>query len=519
MNSNRTARGVAGILFAISVAFSLVIPSQWTAVFASPDETAVAVTARQIWETGQAKIPEPDALRFPWLHPRSFVSQGEAIAPVGFLGGPWLFSWFVPLVGVAGLSAVAAVLVASGVIPLFFLLASWKGVRSAALGAMVYVTAPPLLLYANRSLFPNGMLLALGLWACWLLVRASEDRVTLGWGRVAGAFALASLALAVRPVEAIWLVPWFVWFGRGMRWTRPRVIAAAVGAGIVLLPIAWTASATYGAWFQVGYWLRDNPMPSSPGTLQGGGREGGSVLPYGFHPRHILRNIRDFFPLVWPYVLLAVGGIVMLCRAGMRDRRASGGYALLSLWTIAWLLAVYGSGQYADHIQPGAIAVGNSFLRYLMPIALLAAAAWTAIVARAQTGVSRMLTLGGTVCMVVFGGYQGVFADEEGVLATRRELGRYQDIRLHAEQGLPADAAVFSERSDKIFFPVHAVASPLPRPEEIARYLQETKKTAGLFARPLSQHQLDEWRARGVLVREQSTHGREKLYLLSARME
>ncbi|MBU1349206.1 hypothetical protein KJ781_04025, partial [Patescibacteria group bacterium] len=61
-------------------------------VFLSPDETAVAVAARFLGEHGTFRIAEPLVSDHSWLHPRSFVSTGDAMVPVGFLGMPFLMA-------------------------------------------------------------------------------------------------------------------------------------------------------------------------------------------------------------------------------------------------------------------------------------------------------------------------------------------------------------------------------------------------------------------------------------------
>lgn len=65
----------------------------------SPDETAVLITAKQIAVTYSGAVEESLAVQAGWLHPRSWVSQGEAIVPVGFLGWPWVLSLFIFILG------------------------------------------------------------------------------------------------------------------------------------------------------------------------------------------------------------------------------------------------------------------------------------------------------------------------------------------------------------------------------------------------------------------------------------
>ena len=164
----------------------------------------------------------------------------------------------------------------------------------------------------------------------------------------------------------------------------------------------------------------------------------------------------------------------------------------------------------ADHIKPGAVTIGNSFLRYLLRCFL-----WESIFLK---GIEKMFSATrfyGVAILLCLCGLFTVFAkDDEGLLATRRELRRYASIRAAAMELLPPDTVILSERSDKIFFPVFRTVSPLPSVSERVRLTQTPDTSVALFARPLSQAERDAWRAAGVVSQELESFVRERPYHL-----
>jgi hypothetical protein len=184
-------------------------------------------------------------------------------------------------------------------------------------------------------------------------------------------------------------------------------------------------------------------------------------------------------------------------------------------WTIATLLFLYGSGIYVDRFGPRTATIGNSFLRYFLPLAplcgLAAAFLWRRVV------VPRAWQKIGIACVAflcVFGVYRGFIADDEGVLATRYALAQYPMIREEARRWFRPGDVILSERSDKVFVPEFRAVSPLPPYEQVGILARSGSVRVGLFARPLSQTQKDDWRRVGLDAQELISFPREKLYQL-----
>ncbi len=523
------------LLWGLIFAGSLVLPSANAGVFASPDETAVAVSLERIQETGRATVEEPLARQAPWLHPRSYLAVGTTLVPVGFLGWPWWLAQLHRLIPLVPLAWVASLFAASGVIPWYLLLRKRFGLSAAWWGTLLAWTFPPVLLYVNRSLFSHLPQYSAVLWAAWILVviqtgqRKDGQRTLLQI--VAGV--LFGTALSFRPMEAIWLVPIFVllWsqFG-GIQWRKQLFLF--LGTLLGLLPLFVVQAQTYGSWFQIGYWIQANSDPSAmviPQLATAAPRAWYlAFAPYGLHPRNSLWNVRSFFlSFLWPSAL--VFGLALLYRVQQFLKEWKRGAAfrctsrhIVSLLVVGavvgWLLLIYGSGLYADHVRPGAVTVANSFLRYTIPFGFFLAWFLASIRSRLKERPhwQRLVYAAALLFIAVFGAYTAFARDEEGILATRRELKRYATIRSAALATFTPGSIILSERSDKIFFPQLRVISPLPSFDQAqALAALASSSSIGLFSRPLSLLERDAWRKIGYDVRELQAFDRERLYRLT----
>ncbi len=490
---------------------SFVLPSAWTSILGSPDETATAEAARAVWRSASFRGDESRALAFPWLHPRSYVTVDAHQAPVGFLGWPFVLSIPRVLGGIPFTSVFAALLTLSGLYPLYRLLRRY-GELEAWIGTWIFATCPAWLLYTNRPFFPNAIVCTGVVWGMWFLSQPSfEGRRRHGrvWDVLVGV--LLGLTVAIRPVELFWILPWWVLAAWHDRKHLRRFVLYVFGAACAWLPLAWLASRTYDGWGLIGYWLRD---PVRSGVEVGSlfiapAPVAVSVFPFGIHLMNVLWNIRAFFfgPL-FPWVAMGVAAWVWLYRAHRRD-----GLLIASAWTAASLVFVYGQGRYADHIG-GSIAIGNSFIRYTLPLGgvlalLVARVVQATTIPRWRTALSL-----GVLAVGCFGLYQVLFRDDESLLRTRVELRRYEHVRSEAGRLLDPQTVVVSERSDKVFFPQFSVASPIPPIAELAR-LSATRTPIALFSRPLSQAELDAYGRYGFIIEEVAFFGRELLYRLT----
>ena len=504
----------------------------------SPDETAVLVTAQDIVQGYSARIPEPLASRAGWLHPRSWVSQGEGIVPVGFIGWPWILSVFMIITGTA-ITKWLSIGIAASSVPVLYLLLRKRFSRPASLLAtLTLFSYPAFFLYLNRSLFPNPAILAATLWLTFFLqakelsnTKSDQQKIYQNYWRELAIGILFAAICAIRPIELFWILPWLgaVAYAERLRPTRNQLIAFALGFGAILLPVWILAWRTYGAPWDVGYFLRDNSAPISVGV---GGSEGAGssvvrLLAFGFHPRNIWWNLRSFgfgFALPWAALLVGVAALylkpwVEVCwkyrrklKTVLRELALPDHGFIAAILGLGLLAAYYGNGLYLDHVRIGAVTVGNSYLRYLLPVAAVSGWAVAWLYDQVEKARSQKIVLALVLALCGFGLYRGAFGDDESVLAVIQSTRLNDQTRVKTEQVIPTGSIIFSDRSDKIFFPAYKAVSPMPLLPEISRLLKITEVPAAFYSRPLNQKQRDEWRAQGLQLEELFAFDRHVLY-------
>ena len=513
----------------------------------SPDETAVLITAKHMASAYNGALEEPLVAQAGWLHPRSWVSQGEVIVPVGFLGWPWVLSLFIIIFGTA-LTKWVSVGIAASIVPAMYVLLRKAFSRPGSLlGILVLLCYPPFQLYLNRSLFPNPSIIAAVLWLTYAMQSNTkldtnstqlEKRSVIAKYFVSGV--LFALICIIRPIELFWIGPWLLGVLaaqghltkkslRSLLRQKTPLCAVIAGLMIVLLPMGIITTRTYGAPWRIGYFLRDNSV-SLVGTDQIVSEQKGqsvvSLFAFGVHPRNIWWNIKSFalgYALPWTIVLTVISLYYLSpwIQVSIKYRKK-----LRSVWKeivlpdyrfiaaalgLGLLVAYYGNGLYQDHIRPGSITVGNSFLRYLLPVALLSAWAVAWCFDRIDKQYQKALIIF-VACVSLFGGYHAILGDDEAIVSVIRSTRLNDQTREKTAEVLPQGAIVFSDRSDKIFFPDYRAVSPMPPIEQISKALEQIDTPSAYYSRPLSQKQKDEWRAQGMQLEELFAFDRFVLY-------
>lgn len=515
-----TRRSFGALLLGLTLALGacfFVLPSVGPNVFLSPDETANAVTSHGL-VIDMADQKGAGFWNFPWLHPRSFVMQGEKLLPVGFLGIPILMSAFVALVGNWALVLFTPLLAISVVVPLVSFVKKWG--RIAQVGVVVgWLTFPTVILYANRGLFPNLPVICFTVWAAWLVWAFRSRRM------MALAGVMLSAALIIRPIEAVWALPWVLAAFWSVRASEPKkrllmdAMAVALPCLVLCALAALVSRFVYGSWFVAGYQLHDTAFRVAASEVANVVRDAeshASILrtwPFGVHPRNVWFNVQSYlivYLLPW-FVLTILAGVIAIRKKGSRL------LPLVGLYTCAVLSAIYGEALYQDHVGVNLITLANSFLRYTLPLSVFAALSLAWLTHLIKSRIPKYGTVVAVLLIAIIGAcglWTAFLRDDEGIMANRKELVRYLQIRRDAAQVLSHDTIVASDRSDKIFFPVwQRVVSPMRPKAELYELALRTNLPLALYTRTLTPEQIAEWKAAGLMLNPILLTGNETLYL------
>ncbi|MFA6099624.1 MAG: glycosyltransferase family 39 protein [Patescibacteria group bacterium] len=524
-------------------------------VWMSPDETANIMSAVSLADHGTFKIENPLLKNLPWVFPRSFVplSDQGAMAPVGFLGMPLVLAIAYKIIGIFGLLFFT---------PLFAALTLWalwkclpktwsKGVRWAVL--LTWISFPTVIIYANRGSFSNLFITCLAIWLWWLL---AEAQGRWAWP-VAGA--VLGLACMARPTEIVWLLPVAVFaiiyrktnchsersaieaygheveeslsstikqgipplrhlrdFGRN---DKLRYGLMALAFLIVLGIGAYLGYQTYGHWLASGYQIRSETVVSGQSSVVSQQMQTISLLktlPFQFHPRLIIWNAHHYLlDILWPWLLIVLGAIYI----SVRDKvwsKPNKWIVLAFGWTMFWLVVFYGNGIYQDHVGVNVASMGNSYLRYLLPLSVLAAVSVGMVLNKLWKYWSlRALGLAMVVFLMAMGQWSALLKDNEGMVANAVELNRYAEIRDQARSLLAPQTVVLSDRSDKIFFPVFNVASPMPDDKRVQALLDAGYSVA-LFLQTQTNDKLAQWWDRGFDLEYGFSDANQTMYTVTS---
>lgn len=474
---------IRGGILALSAASMLWLSVGLHDVFASPDERANAFFSQAFAENFQLCAPEPlNILAQGLIHPRSTVAPGTCILPASFLGFPVLNGVVMMVFGVFGssIASIASMLFAPCLATLG-LFAWWWLVRRlsrdevlADLGALFVLLHPAWWYYGARVMMHNVPFVALMMIASALFIVA-HDRRSIWFGGVSGM--ILALALSFRLVElplvAIVCAVLLVCFWKKIHWRawyREPTLHAILGAVLTLVGYLVINHAVYGAWFSTGYNLPDlrevaegSSGVSSEESLFS--RLLPFVLPFGFHPRAILRNVLEYGVGLYPVLsVMALIGMGCVWRAGRGWRIGVG----VLLGAACWMAVVYGSWLVVDNIDPNAVTVGNSHVRYWLPL-FVAASVFAAYPLRAlmhRSWIGRYVVLG-TVLAITISSARTVFGGTDGLWKTRAALAMYEDTRTEiieaasCTEGGDTRPVIVVDHADKYLFPDCRVIVPL----------------------------------------------------------
>ncbi len=390
------------------------------AVLNSPDAAAVQVAERwmvvsgkPVWQPAGEWPPEGSA-------PRSFTRVADGWAPGSYVGLPAAYAGLDVLFGYRALVWISPLLGGLGVLLMYLLARRWRGPAvGLAAGALLMVT--PAYWHASIQPFTPAIPFV-------VLLLAAVLGLT---GRRLASFAFGGLALgaalAIRPHEAIWVLPaaLFLLYRRA-GWKQ--VTSAIVGLAIPLAVAAWLQLQTYGNVLGTGY------------SLVSAG-DGG---PFSFSVRAMAANVWRYIVQLHGYLLgLAAAGAALAFRRSLGSRRYIGAMLVVA----AGLMLIYGS--YLVHDSPGIAepTIGNSQVRYMLPLLVLLVPLAASFAAR----IASAAAVAAVAIAAVLGYGSVVAAPGDGSLAVQRTLDANAGIQRAVLFVTDDQTLVVAGRLDKLF--------------------------------------------------------------------
>lgn len=449
-------------------------------VFPSPDERANAFFSQTFAENFSFCVQEPlNDVAQGLVHPRSVVAPGTYLLPASFLGFSVLngsLMFFGGLIADAFASflsfAMTPLLVALAIAAWWWLL--WRASgnkRFADFGAILVLIHPAWWYYGARVMMHNVPFVSLLMIGAALVFYAYQ-RASRSIGALAGVVIGIgfSLRLVEFPVAIILLVVAGLFWRQTLRTnTVVRRVAVWTGVGIMAILGAYLVlnHAVYGSWFTTGYTLPDTRSTGgavvSVSLIQ---HIFNLLFPFGIHPRAVLRHVIEYGVQLYPiFSTLALFGLVFSWKAKKNVWRKG---TILLLIAATWLGVVYGSWSISDSISAQTVTIGNSYVRYWLPL-FVASSLYGAYALQRFSQRSRAMTfvVFGVLAGMFFLSVRTVFGGTDGLFATRNALVAYEDVRAQVidraqcSEGGDDRPVVIVDYADKYLFPDCRVIVPL----------------------------------------------------------
>ncbi|MBI4117742.1 MAG: glycosyltransferase family 39 protein [Parcubacteria group bacterium] len=438
-------------------------------IFNSPDEMANAFFITQVYEHGLPIYEDERVNRFSGLiRPRSIHYDGNSWTPEGFIGLAVLYGYGAKIFGLDSVRYFTPMVSVVALMMFGTLLFQRLGIHSAVSGILLLAFHPAYWYYSSRGGYPNLPFFAFFLMAVCLLFLRWNSEKTLSVAYLLSGFFFA-LALSVRPSEAVWVVPFFVFL---------LVRAKALGGKnrIVFFSVA--------AFFIAVVFFAINGMVSGTlwGESYGNGGDGDSASLFS------LRNI--FFPFgigfldtlkygaeymvgfLWWYSIPAALGAVLI----YRSKKIPFSLLFASFLAATYLAVYYGSWKLQESLSPD-ISLASSFMRYWLPIFF----GMTVCAMFFLRRFGAFTRYGILIALISLSLVTTIRLDTESFLHVSERLKHYGWIRMEAEKYLQKRDIVLVEKFDKLFFPDFSVAAVEPmKSDELKELLESVPKDQGV---------------------------------------
>jgi len=423
-----------------------------------PDETANYFWISRWAQNGELAVPEPLNLAAQnQIHPRSFnVRSDGAIVPGSFLGLILFYGFLAKIFGSGAIVYFTPVLSLLAVLAFFGLIKRLFDAKTAFWAAVLLLINPAWWYYTEFSLLPNVAFCSLVMIGAYGFLRSEKIR----YFDCLFAGAAAGLALSIRPAEIIWLLAVFlVVFYYGRARLKIRHLALFFTAAVLLLwPTLYQQQIIFGNYLTSGY----SQLQSAAGACPACETVRALVLPFGFHPILASKNIFHYFILpAWWLTLLAGGGFLWVIFSPQKIFRRLAGYLGMTIFSGVWLGFYYGSWQFADLQTLSLNTLGASYVRYWLPLTVLAtplAAAALLWLTNFLSGRLSVIFRSSLVLVLFFLSAQLVlWGRADSWLLVKARIATYQQTAALVNGQTEVNAVIVTVRKDKVFFPERKV--------------------------------------------------------------
>ncbi|MFH1193818.1 MAG: hypothetical protein V1661_02385 [bacterium] len=443
-------------------------------IYNSPDETANYFFIQRFAKNGDFFSPEPlNGFLDNNLHPRSISYNGFSLVPQGFIGLPLFYGFFARIFGFFFLKFFTPLLAVLGALAFYGIIKKIFNEKIAFYSMFLLLLFPVFWYYSARYLYPNVPSISLFLIAVWALFSGALAKIPSSpppykgggmWGMLFIFAPALAIALAIRPIEAVWMLPIIIAIAMARKKSiDPIKIFYALAIMLFLaIPVLKNNLVLYGSAFGSGYNLTGPVFDGAAGANSAAAsknaflvpRSIGEVgLPFGFNFLQILKNVyKILLGYFWWYTAPAILGFIFLFFGKIKKEERF--YIFSAVAISAWLIFFYGSGALVDNPNMR-LTLGDSHFRYWLPIFVLmipfAAIFWARLAEKLkQEKILLTAVLVFTATLSLFTVY---FSVDDGLASIAKVLRGNYEIKSDVLTIVPEKGIIITGRQDKIFFP------------------------------------------------------------------
>jgi len=445
----------------------------------SPDESANLQFALSYKNDGDLNIYEPlNNVASGILHPRSMLALEDYVVPRSFLGLPVVYGLLARFLGEGSLMLITTILAILAVLAFRAILKQvFADEKLANLSALLLILHPAFWYYSARTMMHNVPFVSLLIFGIYFFIITPIKNRTWLNDVVAGFF--IGFALAFRTSEIIWVVASCalllpLLYKKIITWQR--VVVFGLSAVAILTTFGLLNTQTYGSFFETGYTAQTTvtgAVASYEGVIDTQAVVAqnvfsgllGYLFPFGIHELAILRHILGYGFLLYPWMVLP--GLVSALLIVKQWQTESNTWRFLFLYTLflsTWLGVVYGSWTFSDNPDPSIVTIGNSYVRYWLPLFILSipftARAVLFLNNRLQSKFQNKPLILIILVMAILS-TKLIFFSPDGLIQTRQALQTFGEKRAFIVENTEEDAIVIVDRADKFVFPSRTVVTPL----------------------------------------------------------
>jgi hypothetical protein len=421
----------------------------WTSIqtkqFNSPDETANYYFLERLAESNE--VPVLQKWESNAVHPRSTLVWRDSLVPVSFTGFLYIFILIYKFFGIIGVILTLGVLLWLFYCLWFRWLKDSQSKKLAIIATILLFFNPALFYYALHPFYHNFIFILFAFLGIIFYFRKKTwaDRL---------ASVLLIFALWVRPIEIIWLLPLLISTWIYLKWGWKKSIIHLLVIGITSLTLfALSNYLVYGDPILFGYILpnldggmeNDLSLSLSSGIL--------------FNLKTIILNVRDFFfILFWPWAALLVLSLITIIMTWARQSRFIK-WNVISWFMVSSILFVYyGSWSLNEHIVSGTVSIGNSFVRYWLPVYLLSIPFIAYLLALMWKFKLKYFVIAILIFLSFWSINSTFFEHDDSFYYVNQNLQSYIKEKDYIKLFIPEEnSVVVIDREDKILFPYYAV--------------------------------------------------------------